>query len=1112
MRPRKLYALLTGVNDYTPNVGRLNGCLNDVEAYEAWLTDSFPAENRSIAVLKDSAATRQGIIDGFRQHLAAAGPNDVALFQFAGHGARWKSSSAFNPFYPEGFDEGLVCWDSRREPNRPGSFDLADKELAVLVAELAERCSHVVVLLDCCHSGSGTRSADDRTQLAIRMSHQVDIERPLDTYLDGHYSRLVELRQRLETPASRHILLAACERKKQAFEGYDRRGIFSSTLLEQLDQCHGQTTYADLFLRVRATVRKKAHYQTPQFEVFRGFDGYQGFLGGEITQSRKKHFLVNHDPITRHWTVEFGAIHGFVPVQDKPLEFAIVQPESNKSLRGASHDDRIVGTALAQSVGLSRSILQPQMELPTDRELYAEITSLPANTLMISVSGEPVAVERLRAELEQSELTSISLVDETEHRQDYGVEAVIDANHGPLFTIQHFAGSRTIQSIRGHHDIAARHAIRSLAHIAEWETRRDLQNHNSAVDPQSIPFHFVEQRGAESIRHSSSSIRLTVGDESTFGKLVTQNPTGQSLYSLLVHFSDDYGMTILDNDEFPPTQQERTLLLDGFPDLELFLDADGPRSSTERFMLIVSSEPIDQFVLSPPDQRDSETANVVLPPLPSGIIDPLQGRKIRTGQGKLAEIKWFTTTIEIELCRAGHRIGNQTLTLDDAPITVHPHPTFSADLQLRSATLSRSIGDGADFWLAMTDENMSLVTFSQSRGQNLSVMELSNFNDLELLRQEPLAIDFNMPLLDNESLVAFTFDGEHILLVGECRKAVDGRTRFTLDEIPKTNHDSRSVASTLRLYFFKTCFKLSSVGRLRAVNFKKNGGIKLEQHSLRERVAKSQRIVLLIPGLLGDGAWMATALHPSNETSLTQNLRSSDTDSVFLVWDYEQLSTTLQTSAQELHDQLAIIGLGHDDEKELVIVGHGIGGLLARWLIEQGEGRHYVNQLIMLGAPNGGAPLGKVGMGVTAAKLLLTISVNLIPGVASIASYILSVLINLNRVTATIDQLDSDGEFLRHLNASTDPNVFYTIVSGDVSDVERTNGRLADLLLKLGQGRLGNLLFDHAAHDLFVSVGSSRNIPSTRVPAPQYHDVNCHHFAYMDALMPNFIIDEQSQS
>ena len=115
---------------------------------------------------------------------------DVALFQFCGHGAQWASNAAFREAFPDGKDEGLVCSDSRR----PGGYDLADKELAVLIAEVAANDAHVAVLFDCCHSGSGTREVKARRGLKPRLTHEVTTERPLESYLDGHYSRLRDAR------------------------------------------------------------------------------------------------------------------------------------------------------------------------------------------------------------------------------------------------------------------------------------------------------------------------------------------------------------------------------------------------------------------------------------------------------------------------------------------------------------------------------------------------------------------------------------------------------------------------------------------------------------------------------------------------------------------------------------------------------------------------------------------------------------------------------------------------------------------------------------------------------------------------------------------------------
>jgi len=220
----RVYALLVGINDYPSEVGKLAGCLNDVDHFHAYLSGNFDKANLAVEVLKGSDATRKNIIRQFRAHLGKAKEGDVALFQYCGHGARWASATAFREFYPDGKDEGLVCIDSRR----PEGYDLADKELAILISEVAKNNPHVAVILDCCHSGSATRGADAFRGLKPRVTHEVATQRPLESYLDGYYARLQQNKVPLSIPTGKHILLAACERTQLAQESADRSGVFTS--------------------------------------------------------------------------------------------------------------------------------------------------------------------------------------------------------------------------------------------------------------------------------------------------------------------------------------------------------------------------------------------------------------------------------------------------------------------------------------------------------------------------------------------------------------------------------------------------------------------------------------------------------------------------------------------------------------------------------------------------------------------------------------------------------------------------------------------------------------------------------------------------------------------
>ena len=154
---RTIFVLFVGIDAYPAPVNRLSGCVNDVTRMRDLLAARVSgADDRFVPlVLANEQATRQGIIDAWRSHLGQAGPDDVALFYYSGHGSQENAPPEFWDFEPDRLNETLVCHDSRL----PGGWDLADKELAQLISEVAANGPHFAVILDCCHSGSGTRDA-----------------------------------------------------------------------------------------------------------------------------------------------------------------------------------------------------------------------------------------------------------------------------------------------------------------------------------------------------------------------------------------------------------------------------------------------------------------------------------------------------------------------------------------------------------------------------------------------------------------------------------------------------------------------------------------------------------------------------------------------------------------------------------------------------------------------------------------------------------------------------------------------------------------------------------------------------------------------------------------
>ena len=129
--------------------------MNDIEDLEAILRRGSRAREVHVEKLLDAQATYAGIAGAFRDHLGQAGPGDIAVFAYSGHGSTQKATPELQE--PDGRSETLVCVDSRTGTVR----DLADRELAALIASVVAKGAEVLCVFDCCHSG--TISRDDES-------------------------------------------------------------------------------------------------------------------------------------------------------------------------------------------------------------------------------------------------------------------------------------------------------------------------------------------------------------------------------------------------------------------------------------------------------------------------------------------------------------------------------------------------------------------------------------------------------------------------------------------------------------------------------------------------------------------------------------------------------------------------------------------------------------------------------------------------------------------------------------------------------------------------------------------------------------------------------------
>jgi hypothetical protein len=235
------YALLVGIDAYEAPINPLYGCRNDIAALAAYL-EGRSEGGLELLTLVDREATRTAVVDAFRSHLGRARPGDVALFAYAGHGSEEPAPAEIAHLEPTGRIQTLLFHDSNRRVGGRLQRALADKELSLLIAELAANGPHVVVILDCCHSGGGTRDPFarprgwkpdvDLVEPGWRdLVEEVATARPSTEFLPGALTSWT-------APRPPHVALAACRSYETAKEhrvGEVTRGAFSVALVDALD-------------------------------------------------------------------------------------------------------------------------------------------------------------------------------------------------------------------------------------------------------------------------------------------------------------------------------------------------------------------------------------------------------------------------------------------------------------------------------------------------------------------------------------------------------------------------------------------------------------------------------------------------------------------------------------------------------------------------------------------------------------------------------------------------------------------------------------------------------------------------------------------------------------
>ncbi len=139
-------ALLVGINQYPTSP--LRGCVNDALMMGSILIENFGfTPGADMRLLVDQRATKQGILDRLEWLVDGAAAGDILVFHYSGHGAQVPDRSGDEL---DNLDECLVPIDHQWDD------PLLDEDLGRILRTVPDG-ANLTVVLDCCHSGTGTR-------------------------------------------------------------------------------------------------------------------------------------------------------------------------------------------------------------------------------------------------------------------------------------------------------------------------------------------------------------------------------------------------------------------------------------------------------------------------------------------------------------------------------------------------------------------------------------------------------------------------------------------------------------------------------------------------------------------------------------------------------------------------------------------------------------------------------------------------------------------------------------------------------------------------------------------------------------------------------------------
>ena len=213
-------ALVIGIGQQEDKAwGKINGD-KDV-AYVAEMLKGAMYKDENITRLVNRQATKVGIIGAFKRMVASCRQGDMVYIHYSGHG---QQMTDVHNDERDGLDECWIPYDACRKASATyhGEKHLTDDELNVYLNAIRNKIGakgKLLVVIDACHSGDGTRGEDDEIVRGVEDTLVVDSQNArglyetfeeIKSFFMGDNSKENVINTKAKPLAERWITISAC--------------------------------------------------------------------------------------------------------------------------------------------------------------------------------------------------------------------------------------------------------------------------------------------------------------------------------------------------------------------------------------------------------------------------------------------------------------------------------------------------------------------------------------------------------------------------------------------------------------------------------------------------------------------------------------------------------------------------------------------------------------------------------------------------------------------------------------------------------------------------------------------------------------------------------------